>query len=32
MRNYLIEVEDFIDLVKKPIDELSKIRILDSTL
>jgi hypothetical protein len=32
MRNYLIEVEDFIDLLQKPIDALSKIRILDSTL
>ena len=32
MRNYLIEVEDLIELLKKPINELANIRILDSTL
>ena len=32
MRNYLIEVEELIDLLKKPINELANIRILDSTL
>ena len=32
MRNYLIEAEELIDLLKKPINELANIRILDSTL
>ena len=32
MRNYLIEAEELIDLLKKPINELSNYRILDATL
>jgi hypothetical protein len=32
MRNYLIEPEELIELLKKPINELANIRILDSTL
>jgi len=31
MSNYLIEAEDLINLLKKPVEELAKIRILDST-
>lgn len=32
MRNYLIEVEELVDLLKKPLNELSNIRIIDATL
>ena len=32
MRNYLIEVEELVELLKKPINELANIRILDATL
>ena len=31
MSNYLIEAEDLINLLKKPVEELAKIRVLDST-
>jgi hypothetical protein len=32
MRKYLIEAEELIELLKKPVNELARTRIIDSTL